>query len=165
MAEKGSIIIYGNEICRVDDIAPKTVGKITRDYYVLSPVYDTKNTIYVPADNQNLVAKMKRLLTQEEICAVIDAVQDNKAKWIEDDRARDVRFKEIIEQGDRKEIIGMIAAIFEHKLEAEKQGKRLHSADEKLLGRAEKMIHEEIALVLNIEKEEVIPFITKRLEK
>ena len=139
------------------------MGKITRDYYVLSPVYDTKNTIYVPADNQNLVAKMKRLLTQEEIYAVIDAAQDNKAKWIEDDRARDVRFKEIIEQGDRKEIIGMIAAIFEHKQEAENRGKRLHSADEKLLGRAEKMIHEEIALVLNINDDRNdVPFDTTK---
>jgi CarD family transcriptional regulator len=165
MIEKGSIIVYGNEICRVTDVVPMTLGKITRDYYVLNPVYDTKNTIYVPVDNQNLVAKMRSLLSKKEIYAVIDAAQENKAKWIDDDRERNVSFREIIEQGDRREIIGMIAAIFEHKLEVEKQGKKLHSADEILLSRAEKLIYEEIALVLNIDKEDVIPFITERIEK
>lgn len=165
MTEKGTTIVYRNEICRVVDIKPMTLGKISREYYVLSPVYDTKNTIYVPADNQNLTAKMRKLLTVDEIYAVIDTVQENKVVWIDDDRERNIKFKQVIEKGDSKEIIGMIAAIFEHKLEVEKQSKKLHSADEMLLERAEKVIYEEIALVLGIAKEDVVSFIMKRLEK
>lgn len=165
MTEKGTTIVYRNEICRVVDIKPMTLGKMTREYYILNPVYDTKNTIYVPVDNQNLTAKMRKLLSVDEIYAVIDTVQENKVEWIDDDRERNISFKQVIERGDSKEIIGMIAAIFEYKLDAEKQGKKLHSADETLLERAEKVIHEEIALVLGIAKEEVVPFIMKRLKK
>ncbi len=50
MLEIGSTIVYGTRICRLSDIKDMRFGKATRNYYILSPVGDDKNVIYVPTD-------------------------------------------------------------------------------------------------------------------
>ena len=43
-------------------------------------------------------------------------------------------------------------------------GRKFHAADEQLLERAQKLLHEEFAFVLHILPEEVPLFITRQLE-
>lgn len=160
----GATIVYGTQICKITDKKPQTFGKTTREYYVLAPVFDEKNTIYVPCDNEKLIAKMKKILSAEEIYALIRSMPQSESVWIEDGKERTQKYKEIIEKGDREEIIKIIKTLFEHKTEMEAKGRKLHAADEIVLSRAEKMIYEEFALVLDIKKEEVVPFITEQIE-
>lgn len=161
----GSTIIYGTQVCRITDKAPRTFGKVTRDYYVLTPVSDERNAIFVPADNENLIAKMKKILSPEEIKALIATLPREETPWIDEDKERAVAFKEIMDRGDRKEIMLMIKALFTRKQELEAKGRRLHSADEMMLSRAERVIYEEFSLVLDIKKEDVVPFITAEIEE
>ncbi len=140
------------------------MGKMTRDYYVLAPVWDDKNLIYVPADNENLTAKIKKILSAEEINALIKAIPEGDSCWIEDDKERSAEFKGIIDSGDREKIIRIIRILFLRKRELEAKNRKLHAADEAILNRAEKLIYEEFALVLGIDKDEVVPYIAKRLE-
>lgn len=164
MVNIGTTIVYGTQICRVTDKKDQTFGKITRNYYVLTPVFDEKNVIYVPSDNENLVAKMRKILSAEEIYALIRSIPNTENIWIEDDKLRTQEYKGIIERGDREEIIKIIKTLFEHKCDMEAKGRKLHAADEIVLARAEKVLYEEFALVLDIKKEEVVPFITKQIE-
>lgn len=164
MVNIGTTIVYGTQICRVTDKKDQTFGKITRNYYVLTPVFDEKNVIYVPSDNENLVAKMRKILSAEEIYALIRSIPNTENIWIEDDKLRTQEYKGIIERGDREEIIKIIKTLFEHKCDMEAKGRKLHAADEIVLARAEKVLYEEFALVLDIKKEEVVPFITEQIE-
>ncbi len=43
-------------------------------------------------------------------------------------------------------------------------GRKLHAHDVALLSRAENMLYEEFSLVLDIKREDVVPFIANRLE-
>ncbi len=150
-----SILMYGSRICKVADICEKLFGKIKKEYYILVPVFDTKNTIYVPKDNPDLVGKMRDILTVFEIDKLILEVKDKKAIWFEDSKQRPLKCKEIFETGDREKIILVIKGLNEHKKALEKVGKNLHSSDEIMLQRAQKSIYEEFAFVLNIEPNEV----------
>lgn len=164
MIALNSTIIYASSVCKVKEIKKMTVGKNTREYYVLVPVYDDKNTIYVPTDNPTLLQKMRKILSAEEITELINAMPDNEAIWIEDDKARSEAYKKILEQGNRAEIIRIIKTLYERRLTLMSEGKKLHSADEIIFARAEKMIYDEFALVLDIKREEVTPFILKQIE-
>lgn len=164
MITLNSTIIYASSVCKVKEIKKMTVGKNTREYYVLAPVYDDKNTIYVPTDNPALLQKMRKILSAEEITELINAMPENETLWIEDDKARSEAYKKILEHGDRAEIIRIIKTLYERRLALMSEGKKLHSADEIIFARAEKMIYDEFALVLDIKREEVTPFILKQIE-
>lgn len=164
MLKINSTIIYGSQVCKVKDMCEMTVGKITRQYYVLSPVYDDKNVIYVPMDNEKLTEKIKEILSADEICELINSMPENEPCWIEDDKERTTEYKRILEAGNREEIIRIIKTLYEKRKELKENGKKLHSMDEIIFERAEKIIYDEFALVLNIKREDVVPFILKQVK-
>ena len=164
MLKVNSTIIYGSQVCKVKDTCEMTVGKVTRRYYVLGPVYDDKNVIYVPMDNEKLTEKIKEILSAEEICEIINSMPDNEPYWIDDDKERTAEYKKTLETGNREEIIRIIKTLYEKRKEFSAKGKKLHSMDEIIFERAEKTIYDEFALVLNIKREEVVPFILKQVK-
>ena len=164
MVKIGSTILYGSQVCRVTDIRDCAFGKTVKNYYVLTPAFDEKNVIYVPSDNEALLAKMRKILSADEIRAIIKNLPEKSTVWIEDDKLRATEYKRIIDSGDREQIMIMIKTLFEKGQEKSASGKKLHALDEALLARAEKMIYEEFSLVLNIKKEDVIPFIAEQIE-
>lgn len=164
MFKKGDAVIYGTQVYIIEGTIPKTIGKITKEYYFLKNAYDEKNSVFVPLDNEKLLGRMRRVLSREEILEMISEFPEADSIWVEDDKERNLKFREIMEKGDRREIAQLVKTLFEMKKELSENGRRLHSADETLFLRAEKVICEEFALVLNINKEEVIPFITEQLK-
>ena len=162
----GAYVVYGKSgVCRVEDIRRETFGRQSGEYYVLKPVYDKQSTIYVPAANEALLQNMRRILTPEEIYKLIRFMPDmSDSQWIQDPRARSDYFKDILQQGDRGELIRIIKALYHQQKEALAHGKKLHAADEAVMKKAEKMLYDEFALVLQIAPEEVLPFITNQIE-
>ncbi len=164
MLKLDSVIIYGLQICKVIGIEKKMIGNITKDYYVLSPIYDDKNTIYVPCDNNELMKKIKDIMSEDEIMGLINDMPDNEPLWIEDDKERAAFYKEILEKGKRGDKIRIIKTLYEKRLELSAVGKKLRNSDEQVFERAEKIIYDEMALVLDIKREEVVPFILKQIK-
>ena len=161
MIKANSTIVYGSQVCKVSEIKKMTFGKTERQYYVLNPVYDEKNVIYVPVDNQALTEKMKEILSAQELYELINNMPENESVWIEDDKLRAETYKNILNSGSREEIIKIIKTLYERK----ENVKKLHSSDEIIFARAEKAIYDEFALVLDIKREEVTPFILKQITK
>ena len=58
----------------------------------------------------------------------------------------------------------MIKALYFHQREQQKNGRRLHITDERFMKEAEKMLYEEFAYVLNIRKDQVLPFILNQVQ-
>ena len=165
MIKVNSTIIYGAEVCKVTNIKSMTISNVTRKYYVLSPIYDDKNIIYAPTDNPKVLEKIKETLSAEEILALIRNMPENEPLWVEDDKERAILYRETFEKGDRTDIIRMIKTLFEKREELNTKGRRLRSTDEIAFQRAEKMIYDEFALVLDIKREDVVPFILTHIEE
>lgn len=165
MYQVGDLVQYGmNGVCRVTEIREEAFGGKKEMYYILTSVGRKNNTVYVPVANEKLVGKMRRILKPDEIYAIIEAMPDEKADWIEDDVARKETFRDIVKSGDCHRIMKMIKSLYLHKQELAEKGKKLHAGDEQLFREAENILHEEFAVVLHIKKEEVLPFITKQIE-
>ena len=163
MFKTGDAVVYCSQVYTVEGITQKTIDKTVKDYYHLINVYDSKNEVFVPADNERLLGKMRAILSRKQILDMIADFPNIPSIWVDDDKERITLFREILDKGDRKDIAQMVKTLFERKKELETKGRRLHSMDEALFLRAEKAICEEFALVLGIKRDEVIPFITERL--
>ena len=114
-------------------------------------------------DNEKLIAKMRRILSEEEIYELIKAMPDKNGAWIENKNERNEYFRSILSNGDRAEIIKLIKIIYQHKEELKAIGKKLHASDEQFFKEAEKVIYDEFALVLNIRYDQVLPFIVDQI--
>ena len=164
MFNVGEAVVYCSQVYTVEGTEKKTIGKTVKEYYCLKNVYDERNSVFIPVDNELLVGKMRAVLSRKEILEMIAGFPNIESCWVEDEKERNAKFKEILEKGDRFEMARMVKTLFEKKCQLEEVSRHLHSADETVFHRAEKAICEEFALVLGIKKEEVIPFIAKALK-
>lgn len=157
-------VMYGQSgICKITEICDRKFGKETRRYYVLHPLYDGNTTIYCPVDSDKV--HIRKLLLAEDVLKLIHEMPDNEGTWIENDNLRKEAQTEILRRGDHRELIGLIKTLYCKREEIQKNGKRFHQADEKAMEEAEKILYQEFAEVLDLEPDEVVPFITGKLEK
>ncbi|MBQ3953940.1 MAG: CarD family transcriptional regulator [Ruminococcus sp.] len=152
----GQTVLYGsNGVCMVDDVTEKRIGKTKMQYYVLKPLCNNTSTLFVPTANQQLVSKMRRILTEDEAEAILRNLPPC-GDWNDNKQERSEQFRAIITEGSCVELIRLIRLVRTHEQEQLAGGKRLHITDERFLKEAEKMICEEFSLVLHISRDEVL---------
>ena len=165
MFSVGDTVVYGSQgVCRIEGTQSKKIRGEYVDYIVLKPVYDQNSTVFVPKNNEELLAKMREILSADEIYRIISELPERDPIWIDDDNIRKAKYQEMIDEGDRRKIMLIIKTLYRHKLEQEEKGRRLHQADEFILRQAEKLLHDEFALVLDIRPDEVVPFIMEQID-
>jgi len=156
--------MYGAEgVCRIADISVQNMHGEEVEYYVLKPVNGGNSTIFVPTGNETLTARMKRVMSEDEICDLIKTMSGEDEDWIDNDNMRKQHYRDIIAEGNRAELVKMIKAIYLHGQERNKIGKKLHLSDEKFLKDAEKLLYDEFSHVLKIKREDVIPYIMEHI--
>ena len=85
MFQIGDQVVYGPEgVCRVERIETLRVNRKKAAYYVLSPIHREGATIYVPVENEQLTARMHRILTEEELAALLQAAASDAPLWLDD---------------------------------------------------------------------------------
>lgn len=164
MFEVNDTVVYGSQsVCTISEISEKKIGGEKVLYYALRPVFDEKSTVYVPCKNGGLTAKMRPILSRDEVEELIQALRHETLDWVENDSERKTQYGEIIKTGDRCELAKLIRVLYLHRANQKEVGKKLHVSDEILLDRAQKLLHEEFAVVLEIQPHEVPAFIEDAL--
>ncbi len=152
----GQTVLYGsNGVCMIDGVTEKRIGGCKMEYYVLKPVSTGTSTLFVPVSNQQLVGKIRCVLTAEEAEKILNNLPEC-GEWNDNKLERSESFKSIISSGDSVELIRLIRLISFHERQQVKKGKRLYLSDERFLKEAEKMICEEFSIVLNTTRESVL---------
>lgn len=166
MYQIGDMVLYGMEgVCEITGKEHRATAGVEGDYYVLKPVENGQSTVWVPAGNPQLVHKMRKLLSAQEVYQLIHKMASQPVMpWEDNDRARRDHFQEILRSGDRISLISMIRTLYLHQQELAAKGKKLHLSDEKQMKEAEKQLHEEFAHVLHIDRDQVVPFIVREIE-
>lgn len=165
MFELNDTVLYGSEgVYRISEIKEMDFKEPAADYYVLKSLHSSTATIFVPVDNEALAAKMRRVLSPEEIYNMIRSMPEETSIWIEDESERSREYKEILLKGDHRALGKLIKTLYSHQQEQKKIGKNLHKADERFLKDAKKLLYNEFAYVLDIEPEQVLPFIQEQIE-
>lgn len=161
----GDTVVYGTQgVCSVKEISPLAFGGASKDYYVLCPIGDCRSKIYVPCDNESLTSQMRPLLTPDEIREIISASEKKKTEWIASDSERKEYCASIIKNGDRTELMSMVAMLYLRQEDLKNQKKHFHVSDERFLREGVRLLHEEFAFSLGISIAEVPSYIESVLE-
>lgn len=168
MLKVGEKVLYGAAgACTVTEMVTRRFGESQeeKEYYVLTPVRDSRTTLYVPVDNALLQAKIRRLLSPEELKELVHSMPKEEAPWIADEKIRQEKYKNTLKSGNRQELIAMTKALYCHRKQVKAMGRRLHVTDERLLQEAEKLLCDEFAVVLGMEPRQVIAFLFEKKEE
>ena len=160
----GERVIYkSNGICVIKEIQNKKFADAEREYYVLESFPDARSVWYVPVDSPDLVASMNRLLSAEEIEALLDLSAGADEIWDESYKKRADLFGSVIRSGKREDIYAVFKTLSIRRIEAENSRRKLYVSDERALHSAEKIITDEISFVLKMPKSDVAPYVLGRL--
>lgn len=165
MFEKGGYIVYGTTgVCEVEDITSPDIKGVAgnRLYYVLSPCFQKGNRIFTPVDSDKVT--IRAVMTKEEASALVDKIPEIEELWEKDDKLREKRYKEAIRSCDPQEWIRIIKTSYLRQEERKAQGKKATTVDERYFRSAEDHLYAELAISLNMPKEEVKAYITRRME-
>ena len=166
MYQAGETVFYGTEgVCRVEEIREMKVGGENAAYYVLRPIYREGSTVYVPVQNEQLVSRMRPLLTAKQIDDMIDEVNQTDEDWIDDAAERKAEFQRILVSADRRELLTMVRILYLRRQNLQTCGKRLRTNDEQMLRDAERLLDDEFSVVLNIKPREVPEYIRNRVKE
>lgn len=156
-------IMYGLiGICKVKAIEKVKCGdNVEKEYYILVPIDDETTTIKIPTENKNI--KMRPILSKEQVGLLIKGMPELESAWIENEKERNHNFNLSLKSGKCEEWAKLIKIIHLKRKEKKVEGKKINIADENIMKAAEKLLNEELGMVLDMSTKEVNAYILKEL--
>lgn len=163
--EKGSYVLYGvSGVCLIEDVRREALNRREQgEYYVLKPLYQRGATVLVPTDSQVLTGRMAPLPTPEELTGLLDAARGRTMPWIHDRKERNQAFQQVLKQCELPALLGLVDAVSRRRAALAAEGKKLASADESVLRRAEELVESEMAFVLGLDPRQAAAVLREKL--
>ncbi|ASN06413.1 CarD family transcriptional regulator [Virgibacillus necropolis] len=161
----GDLIIYSaHGICKIDDICEKTVSGVTKTYYVLHPMENNQHlTISTPVNNDKVV--MLELIHKEEANEILEAFKGPGIEWNDKANMRLHLYSDIVNTGNRKEIMKVVNTLMRKKAEAELNERKLYEQDRKLLNTTQDILFKELAISLNTTYDKINEMVVRLINK
>ena len=159
MYKLGTRVSYRSEgVCVVTEIRRQKFGVLNelKDFYILSPIKEPNSKLFVPADNETLISKMRPLCTADDVNQLAKKLYSERLEWIEQPRPRSNYFRDILSDGDRETLILLIHTITEKEEQLISIGKHITQGDMAALSRAKKMLVAEFSVTTNIATEQAL---------
>ncbi len=161
----GDFIIYGSTgVCEVTDITKSDITGEEQDrlFYTLTPLYQDC-VISVPVNTKKIF--MRPIISKEEAERLIDTIPTIKAKAFHSKVMRELteRYEASINSHDCAELVELTKSLYAKRQYAEQQKRKFGAIDERFMKRAEELLFGELSAALDIPKEDVPNYITKRI--
>lgn len=161
----GDRVVYGiHGVCSVVALEKRTVDRKRVEYFALEPLEQPGARFYVPTQNQAAVAKLRPLISRQELDVLLASEAARQDCWISDESRRKQYYRELINSGDRGALLSMVGCLYRHKEEQAALGRKFHLCDENFLRDAQKLLNSEFALVLEIEPGQVGEYLRKQFD-
>ena len=161
MLKIGSLIVYGTEgVCRVVDKQLLSFSSLDdkKEYYILVPLENSSSKLYLPIDNEKLMARVKKLLSYDEILELI--ASNNEIEWIEDSKLRNKYYKEILASCDRNRILALAKQLYLIKSGKIEVTKSFTVWMDDILKKSAQILYMEFSQVVSMTQDEILPFIS-----
>lgn len=166
MFEKGEYVVVGNKgVCAVEDVTTLNISGVDkeREYYILKPVYVQGSTVYVPVDSAK--ESMRSVLTREEAQQLIDDIPQIPLITITNDKLLEQEYRGCMKTNCCEEWIKIIKTIYLRKQKRLEAGRKVTAVDAKYFRIAEDNLYGELAVALDIPRNEVETYITGEIDK
>lgn len=147
---------------RVTEIIKETVSGKEVEYYILQPAFGGNMTLKIPV--AGCEDKMRGILSREEVEELIASIPSQQSIWIDEDKLRYEEFRACLKTGACENWVALIKTLNEKKEEREHIGKQLTRVDSDVLKSAEKNLTNEFAVVLDMNPEDILPYIYSNME-
>ena len=137
----GEYIVYGTSgVCKVEAVGSMQMSGVNKDklYYTLAPLYSKE---------------------------LIEQIPTIELLWVADEKKREDIYKTALRTCDCREWIKIIKTLYLRKISRIAEGKKVTVSDGKYLHMAEERLYEELALALDMDKDEVVEYITEHVEQ
>lgn len=165
MFQPGDRVVYGiHGVCTILNLECRVIDRRKTEYYVLEPYEQTGARFLVPTQNQAAVAKLRPVLSKQELDQLLCSEDAHQDAWISDENQRKQRYRELITSGDRAALICMVRSLLAHRQQQTAAGRKFHLCDENFLRDAQKLLSAEFSMILNIEPDQVGEYIKNKIE-
>lgn len=156
-------MVHGNNgVCRVENIQTMdSVGKETRTYYTLVPIYTTGSKLFVPTDSKKVVTRS--VMTKKEAEKLLKEWDEIETLWVENDKKREEVYKEALRSCDSRQWVRLIKTSYQRNQARMKIGKKATTSDERYLHMAEDNLFGELAIPFQMTKGEAESYFVARL--
>jgi len=150
-------------ICQVKDICQLQIpgADKNRKYYCLMPVSKSGSKVFVPTDNDSA---MRKIITADEARELIDEIPSIDEMEIDNDKFREMRYKEVIKSCDLRMLVSVIKNLHNRRYQRIVAGKKTTATDEKYSKIAEENLYSELAFVLGRDRKEMENMISGQLD-
>lgn len=162
----GDLVVYGGEgVCRVERIGPSGLEYDGGDkvYYHLAPLYRS-GTVMTPVDTGVLMRPIISRQQAQDLIAALPTLPEQKPAERGMRAAKDF-YHQLVLRCDCAELAAMVHGICRKRDWALHHGKKVSQMDERYLKRAEDQLYGELAAALDIDREQMIPYIRQTWAK
>ena len=164
MFKIGDYIIYGsNGVCEVTSVGKLNISNDDKLYYTLSPVYSKTSVVYTPVDNDKVV--MRRVISKEKAEKLVENIYTIETLGMEDEKKREECYKKALRTCDCEEWVKIIRTSHIRIQDRRASGKKVMNSDEKYLKMAEDYLFGELAITLDIDKENIHEYIASNAKE
>lgn len=165
MFQVNDVVIYGHHgVCEITKIGTLEMPMADKKklYYTLRPVYHKDSSVYAPVENRKII--MRPVISKETAEELIQHIPEIETVWIMNEKAREIQFKEALQTCDCEELVKIIKTLYQRKQQRLESGKKVTVVDEKYFRQAEEKLYEELAFVLDMDKNKVGQYISEHME-
>ncbi len=166
MYQIGELILYGGTgVCRVTDIVARKFSRTEPEklYYVLTPLYQS-GTITTPVENGKVFTRP--VISRDEAISLIDGIPYIEAAAYHNQNLQQLEnhYKSELESHDCLDLLRLTMSTYQKKKEREAAKLKFGAVDRRYMERAEDLLFGELAVALDIERDNVPSFIESRLQ-
>ena len=155
----GDHVMYGmSGACEIVEIGTLEFAGPEKVYYSLKPVYDERDTIYVPVAKENEIAR--KVVGKKEAQKTVKEIREGS---IEGDLPDRDTCSSILQEADGLEVANLIRHLRLLRSQNKRNHKGLNIADAKLLTYAERIVTSELAVALTLSMEDAFSMLNEAL--
>lgn len=166
MFQIGERVVYGfHGVCTVAEMEERVIDRKKTVFMVLEPQEKHSSKFYIPTHNAAAMAKVKRMLTAEELEKLFVSDSVRNCQWIQDEKRRKMLYRELISAGNREKLMGMVRCVYAYKDQQAKEGKRVHLCDDNFIRDAERLLIGEVSAVFQMDEDTARQYIRAKLRE
>ncbi len=162
MFQIGDYVICSNKgVCEVENITVLNISGADKEkeYYILKPLYSAGSTVYVPVDSQK-DHTMRKVLERTEAERLIGTIPEIPLLVITNDKMTEQMYKDCMKSNECQELVKRIKTMPQRKQTGSQAGRKITAVDAKYFHLAEENLYGELAVALDLTREEVSGYIT-----
>ena len=158
--EIGALVVHETAgVCRVEQ--ETRLEGMQGDYYVLSPLYLKDAVFYTPKESGKI--KVRPVMSRADAEALVARLPEVEPAVLAGPNERKQLFTEVLKSGDSYRLAALAKAIHQYQHNRLQTGRKIGAMESTVLKKVELLLYGELAVALEIDFDEVGPYIAKQL--